>query len=139
MILWINLVTNGLPALALGVDPPDPTQMREPPRKRTGSLLGTRDWLGIAFVGVCMGAAAIPIALVGAILMSASIHLVAVLVPSLRPVFQTFPLSLDEWLILLALSASILPAVEIFKLVQRLLAGSKTVEGILGPTSRRAG
>ena len=35
MILWINLVTNGLPALALGVDPPDPTQMREPPRKRT--------------------------------------------------------------------------------------------------------
>ena len=40
MILWINLVTNGLPALALGVDPPDPTQMREPPRKRTGGLLG---------------------------------------------------------------------------------------------------
>ena len=33
MILWINLVTNGLPALALGVDPPDPTQMREPPRQ----------------------------------------------------------------------------------------------------------
>ena len=32
MILWINLVTNGLPALALGVDPPDPTQMSEPPR-----------------------------------------------------------------------------------------------------------
>ncbi len=161
MILWINLVTNGLPALALGVDPPDPTQMREPPRKRTGSLLGARDWLGIAFVGVCMGGAAIvcyllplhpgdprrreggarhgllaagpqpaaarvqlplghlvvpplrpvlPIALVGAILMSAAIHLVAVLVPSLRPVFQTFALSLDEWVILLALSASILPA-----------------------------
>ena len=29
MILWINLVTNGLPALALGIDPPDPTQMME--------------------------------------------------------------------------------------------------------------
>jgi Ca2+-transporting ATPase len=188
MILWINLVTNGLPALALGVDPPDPTQMREPPRKRTGSLLGTRDWLGIGYVGVCMGGAAIicyglplyagdpnaarasralafsllalspllhafncrsatssfltlrpvlPLALVAAILMSASIHLVAVLVPSLRPVFQTFPLSLDEWLLLLALSASILPAVELLKLVQRMLASNPAVEGVLGPTSRR--
>ncbi|HRI72102.1 MAG TPA: HAD-IC family P-type ATPase, partial [Polyangium sp.] len=32
MILWINLVTNGLPALALGIDPPDPGLMRETPR-----------------------------------------------------------------------------------------------------------
>ena len=40
MILWINLVTNGLPALALGIDPPDPTQMMEPPRKATEGLLG---------------------------------------------------------------------------------------------------
>jgi P-type Ca2+ transporter type 2C len=38
MILWINLVTNGLPALALGVDPPDPTQMRERPRARGAGL-----------------------------------------------------------------------------------------------------
>jgi Ca2+-transporting ATPase len=43
MILWINLVTNGLPALALGVDPPDATQMREPPRATRAGLIGTRD------------------------------------------------------------------------------------------------
>ena len=42
MILWINLVTNGLPALALGVDPPDPTQMREPPRERTARACSAR-------------------------------------------------------------------------------------------------
>ncbi|WP_082863552.1 cation-translocating P-type ATPase [Thermodesulfatator autotrophicus] len=31
-ILWINLVTNGPPALALGVDPPSPDLMKRPPR-----------------------------------------------------------------------------------------------------------
>lgn len=38
-ILWVNLVTNGLPALALAVDPKDPALMRRPPRRPDESIL----------------------------------------------------------------------------------------------------
>jgi len=52
---------------------------------------------------------------------SAAIHLVAVLVPALQPVFRTFVLDAREWWLLLAMSASIVPAVEIAKLGQRVV------------------
>lgn len=58
-ILWINLLTDGLPALALGVDPARPDIMSEPPRrkdepiinKRLGWLIGT---IGIKKIGVLL-------------------------------------------------------------------------------------
>jgi Ca2+-transporting ATPase len=53
-ILWINLITNGLPALALGVDPKDPDQMRQMPRPSGGRLLPRRDWLAMLGVGTVM-------------------------------------------------------------------------------------
>ena len=55
MILWINLVTNGLPALALGIDPPSASQMSEAPRGMSEPLMTKRDYLGIVFVGAVMG------------------------------------------------------------------------------------
>lgn len=39
-ILWMNLVTDGLPALALGVDPAADGLMARPPRKPNASLIG---------------------------------------------------------------------------------------------------
>ncbi len=64
-ILWINLVTNGLPALALGIDPPDPSLMEEPPRPLSEGLMGRRDYLGIAYIGVVMGAMSIGVLALG--------------------------------------------------------------------------
>jgi P-type Ca2+ transporter type 2C len=55
-ILWINLVTDGAPALALGVDPADAGVMNAPPRPRGEGVITRRMWAGIVFVGVIMAA-----------------------------------------------------------------------------------
>jgi P-type Ca2+ transporter type 2C len=55
-ILWINLVTDGAPALALGVDPAAEGLMRQPPRPPGEGVLTPRMWRGILFVGAIMGA-----------------------------------------------------------------------------------
>jgi Ca2+-transporting ATPase len=47
-ILWINLVTDGLPALALAVDPKDPTLMQRPPRRPDARFLD-RDRIFLMF------------------------------------------------------------------------------------------
>jgi Ca2+-transporting ATPase len=55
-ILWINLVTDGAPALALGVDPADADVMSEPPRQRSEGVITRSMWAGIFFVGAIMAA-----------------------------------------------------------------------------------
>jgi Ca2+-transporting ATPase len=56
-VLWINLVTDGAPALALGVDPADEGLMRRRPRPAGEGVITARMWRGIGFVGVVMAAA----------------------------------------------------------------------------------
>jgi P-type Ca2+ transporter type 2C len=53
-ILWINLVSDGAPALALGMDPADAGVMRERPRARGEGAITGPMWAGIVFVGVIM-------------------------------------------------------------------------------------
>jgi Ca2+-transporting ATPase len=55
-ILWINLVTDGPPALALGLDPADEGLMEQPPRPVGEGVITARMWRGIVFVGIVMAA-----------------------------------------------------------------------------------
>jgi Ca2+-transporting ATPase len=53
-LLWINLATDGAPALALGVDPPDPGVMNRPPRRIGERVITRQMWTGILFVAAIM-------------------------------------------------------------------------------------
>ena len=49
-LLWINMATDGAPALALGVDPADRGVMRRRPRPAGEPVITRRMWTGIFFV-----------------------------------------------------------------------------------------
>jgi Ca2+-transporting ATPase len=55
-ILWINLVTDGLPGLALGNEKPEPDIMQRPPRKSNESLFSGGAGVHIIWVGILMAA-----------------------------------------------------------------------------------
>ena len=55
-ILLVNLVTDGLPAIALGVEPPDMSQMEKPPRKPDESFFSDGLMRKIILRGILIGA-----------------------------------------------------------------------------------
>jgi Ca2+-transporting ATPase len=139
-ILWINLLTHGLPGVALGAEPAEPDIMRRPPRSPQSSILGGgliravllagaliaavalgaglaayqqgRPWqsvvfvvLGLAQLGVAL-AVRVPRrrgrrenpALLAAVALSALLQVAGVLLPPLRDLLGTEPLSIVELL-----------------------------------------
>jgi Ca2+-transporting ATPase len=172
-ILWINLVTNGLPALALGVDPPESGQMSKPPRSPGEAFLTKKDWWAIFLIGMVMAASAVAVYLMPwwpgathheitrskmtlvftilalgplvhafncrsenesifklgfttnkllllAVCASATVHMAAILVPWLQPVFHAdHAWETREVVMVLAMSILPLPLVELFKAAMR--------------------
>ncbi len=172
-ILWINLVTNGLPALALGVDPPEQGQMSKPPRPPGEAFLTRKDWWSILWIGSIMAGSAVAVymmpwwpgataaeaanskltmvftilalgplvhsfncrsedesifklgftsnrLLVLAVIASATVHMVSILVPALQPVFRANHVWEGREIgMVLAMSLLPLPLVEGYKAVVR--------------------
>jgi Ca2+-transporting ATPase len=54
-ILWVNLVTDGLPGLALAAEPAEKGLMRRPPRHPQESIFAHGMWQHIVWVGLLMG------------------------------------------------------------------------------------
>ncbi|MCW2277218.1 calcium-translocating P-type ATPase, SERCA-type [Heliophilum fasciatum] len=151
-LLWVNLVTDGLPAMALGVEKPDPQGMQRPPRSPRESVLArglgrsvllwgtycgivtlavfawglmlgdlalartmaltTLTFFQLFYVFECRSETAPVFAigltsnryLLGAVVLSAMMQLAVIYVPIFQAIFQTVPLELSHWLVILFFS-----------------------------------
>jgi len=152
-LLWLNLITDGAPALALGVEKGDPDTMDQPPRPPREPIINRTMQAGItlqtvAIASVTLGAYFVglnahpqapeyaetmsfvtlsfsellraftarseryPVLKIGlftnrlmsyAVLLSLTLLLAVVYVPFLQPVFNTVPLGLAQWELMLPL------------------------------------
>jgi Ca2+-transporting ATPase len=166
-LLYINLATDGLPALALAVDPPERDLMRRPPRA-SGQGIFTRPVVTLMTVGGiwstlvnfglfawainsdCSAEEARTMVFVSlvliqffkaynfrsdrhsvlnrpfankwlniAVLWELFLLSLIVYVPFLHKPFGTFSLPLEDWLIIIALSLTISPVLELAKWMER--------------------
>ena len=166
-ILYVNLATDGLPALALSVDPPEEDRMRRPPRPTdggiftgpiltlmlVGGLWSTLVNLGVFVAALAAGRAveeARSVTFVSLVLIQffkaysfrsdsrsvldrpfanrwlnlaigweVALLVLIVHTPFLQMPFGTFGLSLVEWLTVSAVAVTILPVLEMTRLVSR--------------------
>lgn len=65
-LLWVNLVTDSLPAIALGLDPADKDIMEKPPRPKEKSLFADGMSVSIVFEGLMIGALSLLSFVIGA-------------------------------------------------------------------------
>ncbi|MBI2851698.1 MAG: calcium-transporting P-type ATPase, PMR1-type [Chloroflexi bacterium] len=180
-ILWVNLATDGLPAIALAADPAAPDIMRRRPRSRNETIF-TRPVIalmltaGVWIAGVTMGVfvwamkagkeieetqgmvfmtlivfqlfAAFGFRsdrlslfriglfnakwLIAAVLVSFAMTLPLLYISFLQEVFHTYPLTASDWAIVFGTSITVLPVLEISKLIIRRVGRSPAVAEVTG-------
>ena len=64
-LLWMNLVTDGFPAISLAMDPIDPRAMDRPPRPRTEAILNRRFTLFIFSISILVTIGALTACFIG--------------------------------------------------------------------------
>lgn len=64
-LLWMNLVTDGFPAISLAMDPTDPLAMKRPPRPRSEEILNKRFTLFIFSISILVTAGALTACFIG--------------------------------------------------------------------------
>ncbi len=164
-ILWINLVTDTFPALALGVEPAEPDVMSRVPRDSKEPFFNGVTWVRILLVGLVEALLTLSAYLIGnrgelgttmafltlslsqlfaavgfqsekfsvfhmkprehkmlffSFLGSGFLQVIVVLLPPLRELFQLQPLSLVNWMAVLALCFLMLGFVELQKWTARV-------------------
>jgi Ca2+-transporting ATPase len=176
-LLWLNLLTDGAPALALGMEKGDPDIMEQPPRPVHEPIINRDMVVGIVVQTIAITAAALTAYYVGlgwdsshpalaqtmafvtlsaselvraytarseraslrrigvlsnaymqyAVLLSVVLLLGVVYIPFLQPIFDTVPLGLREWQVVLPLL--LLPgiAAEVNKAIVRSRAQPRTI------------
>ena len=58
-ILWLNLITDSWPALAMGIDPPTDDVMARKPRHMNERVIGLRMWAGVFEIGLVIAVVAL--------------------------------------------------------------------------------
>lgn len=67
-LLWVNLVTDSLPALALGMEPVDDNVMKQKPRRKSTNVFSNGFGLAIGFQGLMIGALTVSAFIIGRIM-----------------------------------------------------------------------